>query len=66
MANTEGAADLTADAFAQRLFTSALGGLEAMSVYVGDRLGWYRSLATDGPNLDGAGRSHRDARSVRA
>ena len=49
MTATEDTADLTADAFAERLFASALGGLEAMSVYVGDRLGWYRSLATDGP-----------------
>jgi SAM-dependent methyltransferase len=49
MATTEETVQVTADAFAQRLFASALGGLEALSVYVGDRLGWYRSLATDGP-----------------
>ncbi|MET4225901.1 methyltransferase domain-containing protein [Oerskovia enterophila] len=38
-----------ADEFAERLFASALGALDVFSVYLGDRLGWYRSLATDGP-----------------
>jgi SAM-dependent methyltransferase len=42
-------ADLTADAVAERLFSSALAGLESLSVYLGDRLGWYRSLADCGP-----------------
>lgn len=40
---------ITADGYAQKLFTSALGAREILSAYVGDRLGWYRSLATDGP-----------------
>ncbi|TGJ95805.1 SAM-dependent methyltransferase, partial [Actinotalea fermentans ATCC 43279 = JCM 9966 = DSM 3133] len=31
------------------MFTSALGALDVFSVYLGDRLGWYRSLAADGP-----------------
>jgi SAM-dependent methyltransferase len=67
MAATEAATDLTADAFAERLFASALGGLEAMSVYVGDRLGWYRSLATDGPanSTELADRTGTHARYVR-
>jgi len=39
----------TADAFAERLFGSALGAIDVLSAYLGDRLGWYRSLATDGP-----------------
>ena len=39
----------TADAFAERFFAASLGALEILSVYLGDRLGWYRSLATDGP-----------------
>jgi SAM-dependent methyltransferase len=67
MATTEGTADLTADAFAQRIFASTLGGLEAISVYVGDRLGWYRSLATDGPatSTELADRTGTHARYVR-
>ena len=39
----------TADAFAERLFASALGAIDVLSAYLGDRLGWYRSLADDGP-----------------
>ncbi|GAA3225096.1 hypothetical protein ACFP63_07125 [Oerskovia jenensis] len=38
-----------ADEFAGRLLASALGAIDVFSVYVGDRLGWYRSLADDGP-----------------
>lgn len=41
--------DLSADAVAERVFNATLGAFEALSVYVGDRLGWYRSLVTDGP-----------------
>jgi SAM-dependent methyltransferase len=40
---------VTAEAFAERLFGSALGAMEALSVYFGDQLGWYRALALDGP-----------------
>ena len=43
------ASDLTAEAFAERLFSSANATIECLSVYVGDRLGWYDSLAADGP-----------------
>jgi SAM-dependent methyltransferase len=39
----------TADAVAERLLTSTLGLVDTLAVYVGDRLGWYRSLRTDGP-----------------
>src|SRR5262249_55234424 len=39
----------TAEAFAERLFMATLGAMEVSSVYVGERLGWYASLATDGP-----------------
>jgi 2-polyprenyl-3-methyl-5-hydroxy-6-metoxy-1,4-benzoquinol methylase len=42
-------ADASADVVAERIFSMALAGAESLSVYVGDRLGWYRSLATDGP-----------------
>lgn len=38
-----------ADEFAERLLASALGLIEVFGVYVGDRLGWYRSLVADGP-----------------
>ena len=43
------ASQKTADEVAERLFGSLLGTVEIMSVYFGDRLGWYRSLAGDGP-----------------
>jgi len=39
----------TTDAFAERLFNAALGTVEVMSIYLGDRLGWYRALADGGP-----------------
>ncbi|WP_265522981.1 class I SAM-dependent methyltransferase [Oerskovia flava] len=39
----------TAEAFAERLFASTLGAFEILSVYLGDRLGWYRALAGAGP-----------------
>lgn len=40
---------MTADALAERFLGSALGAVDLLSVYVGDRLGWYRSLADEGP-----------------
>jgi SAM-dependent methyltransferase len=43
------ASQQTADEVAERLFGSLLGTVEIMSVYLGDRLGWYRALASDGP-----------------
>jgi SAM-dependent methyltransferase len=43
------ASQQTADEVAERLFGSLLGTVEILSVYLGDRLGWYRSLADDGP-----------------
>jgi SAM-dependent methyltransferase len=42
-------ADASADVVAERVFSLALAGAESLSIYVGDRLGWYRSLAADGP-----------------
>lgn len=39
----------TTDDVAERLLGSLLGCVEVMSIHLGDRLGWYRSLATDGP-----------------
>ena len=43
------ASQQTAEEVAQRLFGSLLGTVEIMSVYLGDRLGWYASLASQGP-----------------
>ncbi|MEK8227433.1 hypothetical protein NKG05_17005 [Oerskovia sp. M15] len=37
------------DEFAERLLASSLGAIEVFGVYIGDRLGWYRSLVADGP-----------------
>jgi hypothetical protein len=34
---------------ANRVLGAALGAMETLSIYVGDRLGWYRSLVDDGP-----------------
>ncbi|WP_020014418.1 class I SAM-dependent methyltransferase [Promicromonospora sukumoe] len=39
----------TAEAVAERLFGAVLGTVDLMSTFLGDRLGWYRSLADDGP-----------------
>jgi SAM-dependent methyltransferase len=41
--------DLDVDALAQRMLDAALGAADLLAVYLGDRLGWYRSLADDGP-----------------
>ncbi|WP_024795062.1 class I SAM-dependent methyltransferase [Tomitella biformata] len=38
-----------ADALAQRVVDAALGTVDILSIYLGDRLGWYRSLDVDGP-----------------
>jgi SAM-dependent methyltransferase len=57
----------SADALTERLFTAALGSFDLAGVYLGDRLGWYASLATDGPaNADElASRTETDARYAR-
>ena len=39
----------TAEEFAERVFNAVLGTQEVQAIYVGDRLGWFRSLAEDGP-----------------
>ncbi|WP_349236154.1 class I SAM-dependent methyltransferase [Cryobacterium sp. BB307] len=36
---------LTTEQFAERVFASALGSIEMYSIYIGDRLGYYRVLA---------------------
>jgi SAM-dependent methyltransferase len=43
------ASQQTSDEVAERLFGSLLGTVEIMSVYLGDRLGWYRALSSHGP-----------------
>ncbi|WP_084965763.1 class I SAM-dependent methyltransferase [Thermoactinospora rubra] len=41
------------DEFADRLFKSALGTAEILSIHIGDRMGWYRALAAQGPATPG-------------
>lgn len=40
--------EVSAEAFAERLFHSVLGTCEMLSVYVGERLGWYAALRDHG------------------
>jgi SAM-dependent methyltransferase len=40
---------MTTDALAERVFGAALGTIDILSIHLGDRLGWYRSLRDDGP-----------------
>jgi predicted O-methyltransferase YrrM len=37
------------EALGGRIFEAALGAADILSIYLGDRLGWYRSLTADGP-----------------
>jgi SAM-dependent methyltransferase len=55
------------DAVAQRLFGAVLGTVDLLSIFLGDRLGWYRSLADDGPATPPqlAARTGTDARYAR-
>src|SRR5215212_1965514 len=46
---TPAASDRTADALVGRLFQASIGAMEILSVYIGDRLGLYRSLHEGGP-----------------
>lgn len=39
----------TTDELAERIFGALLGTVDILSVFLGDRLGWYRSLVADGP-----------------
>lgn len=51
--NPQGTGPDAVTAFADRVFASTLGGFELLSIYLGDRLGWYRALAAGEP-LDAA------------
>lgn len=57
----------SADEFAERLFTSTLATAETMSIYLGERLGWYADLADHGPSTadDVAARTGTHRRYVR-
>jgi SAM-dependent methyltransferase len=57
-------ATATADEVSERIFALSLAGAEAMSIYVGDRLGWYRELASGGP-ATAAELAHRTATNER-
>ncbi|WP_231554498.1 hypothetical protein [Arthrobacter sp. L77] len=41
--------DPDAEAIAERVLAAALGMMDVLSIHLGDRLGWYRSLAAEGP-----------------
>ena len=53
-----------ADALTERIFTSAVATFDIAGIYLGERLGWYRSLAEDGPATPDelAGRTGTDTR----
>jgi 2-polyprenyl-3-methyl-5-hydroxy-6-metoxy-1,4-benzoquinol methylase len=40
---------MTADEFAEQLFGSVLGALDVWAIYLGDKLGLYRTIADQGP-----------------
>jgi len=40
----------TAEEFAERMLASTLGLTDIIAAYLGDRLGFYRSLADEGPS----------------
>ena len=42
-------APLRTDELAERIVGALLGTVDILSVFLGDRLGWYRSLVSDGP-----------------
>ena len=55
------------EAVAQRVLDSALGATDLLAVFLGDRLGWYRSLRDEGPATPGelAARTGTDPRYAR-
>lgn len=57
----------SADALGERLFSAAVAAFDLAGVYLGDRTGWYASLAADGPATPDelAARTGTDARYAR-
>lgn len=57
----------TADALVERVFSAAVSSFDIAGIYLGDRLGWYRSLANDGAATPDelAARTGTDARYAR-
>ena len=57
----------SAEALVERLFSAAVASFDLAGVYLGDRLGWYASLAADGPATaeELASRTGTDARYAR-
>ena len=57
----------TADALVERIFSAAVNSFDIAGIYLGDRLGWYRSLADDGAATPDelAARTGTDARYAR-
>jgi len=56
-----------AAAVADRVFSAALGAMDVLAIYLGDRLGWYASLRAEGPATSGelAERTGTDPRYAR-
>lgn len=63
----EGSIPATADAVAERVLAATLGAFDVLTIYLGDRLGWYRALAGSGPLSpeELAERTRTDARYAR-
>ncbi len=49
MSTTYDAAVLTTEQFAEKIFDAVRGAAQVQALYLGDRLGWYRMLADEGP-----------------
>ena len=49
---------LRTDEFAEKIFDAVRGAAQVQAMYLGDRLGWYRRLADEGP-LTAAELAHR-------
>ena len=65
--STDPSAETTAEAFAGRVVSAVLGAQEVQAMYLGDRLGYYRALAREGPATAGelARRTGSDERYTR-
>jgi len=45
IATNQASDELTADAFAEKMFSSFVGALDTLRFYAGERLGWYQAVA---------------------